>query len=1119
MSLAAVLFATAGVSSPPSRAERPPRIDAAIADTAGTRSETVTLVTGDRVTLREAGGTVTPDIRPAEGREGIRFVAQRHGDSFYVLPQDTLALVRTGRLDRRLFDVSSLLADGFGDTRHDLPLIVQDDSDATSARVSRARMEVAGASTRSLPAARAIGVRQPKAKATALWTSLTTGQAEPALAAGIGRVWLDGVRQLSLDVSVPQIGAPTAWDAGYTGAGVTVAVLDSGIDATHPDLAGRVAEARNFTWDPDGDQVGHGTHVAATIAGSGSASGGRNQGVAPDARLLDGKVCEEHGCFESDIIAGMQWAAESGAQVVNLSLGAVDEEGIDPLEAAVQSLSQQHGTLFVVSAGNDGPGPRTVNSPASADAALAVAAVDDADQVADFSSRGPRVGDSASKPDISAPGVAIVAAKARDGVIGDPVGEHYVSLSGTSMATPHVAGAAALLAQHHPDWDGAKLKSHLMGSVKAPAPDALAEGAGRVDVARAISQVVDAAPTSVSFPLQRWPHDDDQPVQETVTYRNDGASPVTLDLAVTANDPQGHPAPAGMFTLSPSSVLVPAGGEAVVRVTADTRVDGLDGVYSGHVVASAGDAGTRVVTPIAVEREIESYDLTLLGHDQSGETPDELSVTLVGLDQPLYMEVTGPNDRRSLRLTKGRYHLNAFVIRAAAPGNPSQLALLTQPLVDLSADTTIDLDARLAKPFTLTFERDDVQMAAGMVTYDRATPYGPVSAEVDSGGSFEGLSSAHLGPAVPRDELQSAVMSSWAVPDATGGLADSDRVYTLAWFGFGRLLTGLTRDIEDDQLARLRVTMRANGPDLVGSLVRTPHPVGGEPLYSGSLPVTLPKRRTELVNTDGVDWSSRLWVERVDPNDPGSWPITEQILCAPTRSYTAGRAYDESWGAAVHGPAFPSATAVRYPGPCFQSAERAGDTVGVHIPLFSDAAGHAGYSLDPGDTRLFRDGELVGESIIPGVGEFTVPASPSTYRLEVRSDREPALGLSTSLRAAWTFRSAHVDGDQPVDLPLMAVRFAPPLDRFNRAPVGTVIMPITIDRFGPVGTVGKPSIQVSYDDGATWRDVRVQRITGDSYLAAVTHPADTQFVSLRATARSDRGNTVEQTIIRAYGLR
>ncbi|NUK90249.1 S8 family serine peptidase, partial [Streptomyces lunaelactis] len=115
------------------------------------------------------------------------------------------------------------------------------------------------------------------------------------------------------------------------------------------------------------DHVGHGTHVAATAAGSGAKSGGKHKGVAPGAKILDGKVLDDDGFGDdSGIIAGMQWAADQGAKIANLSLGGTDTPENDPLEAAVDKLSAQKDILFVIAAGNEGPGVSTIGSPGSA---------------------------------------------------------------------------------------------------------------------------------------------------------------------------------------------------------------------------------------------------------------------------------------------------------------------------------------------------------------------------------------------------------------------------------------------------------------------------------------------------------------------------------------------------------------------------------------------------------------------------------------------------------------------------------------------------------------------------------------------------------------------------------
>ncbi len=119
--------------------------------------------------------------------------------------------------------------------------------------------------------------------------SLSTGR-------DVQKLWLDAKVTKTLDQSVPYVGAPQAWQAGYDGVGTTVAVLDTGVDAEHPDLAGAVKAQQNFTDSPDvADHDGHGTHTSSTVAGRGVASSGKNKGVAPGAQLLSGKVLNDYG--------------------------------------------------------------------------------------------------------------------------------------------------------------------------------------------------------------------------------------------------------------------------------------------------------------------------------------------------------------------------------------------------------------------------------------------------------------------------------------------------------------------------------------------------------------------------------------------------------------------------------------------------------------------------------------------------------------------------------------------------------------------------------------------------------------------------------------------------------
>ncbi|MBL0350301.1 MAG: S8 family serine peptidase [Elusimicrobia bacterium] len=308
--------------------------------------------------------------------------------------------------------------------------------------------------------------------------------------------------------AMPKIEAPTAWDS-TAGGGVVVAVVDSGVDGTHPDLVDRMwanpgeipangldDDGNGFVddaggWDfanDDGnptDDAGHGTHVAGTIAATAN-NGLGVAGVAFGARLMPLKGLDAGGAgYESDLAAGIIYAADNGARIINASWGGSSKGAL--IEAAV-NYARESGVLLVAAAGNSN-GP--VGYPAALDGVAAVAATDDADRKADFSSFGPPM-------DVAAPGV---------GILSTLPGGTYGTKSGTSMAAPHVSGVAALVAALHPFYTPAQLLAALrlaVDDVETPGFDA-ATGAGRINAARAASQrnlaaVNDPPTVSIVYP-------------------------------------------------------------------------------------------------------------------------------------------------------------------------------------------------------------------------------------------------------------------------------------------------------------------------------------------------------------------------------------------------------------------------------------------------------------------------------------------------------------------------------------------------------------------------------------------------------------------------------------------
>ncbi|MCW5880592.1 MAG: S8 family peptidase [Anaerolineae bacterium] len=335
-------------------------------------------------------------------------------------------------------------------------------------------------------------------------------------------VWSDLPVYALLDVSVPLVHAPDVWEMGFTGSGVRVAVVDTGVDAQHPDLVGRVIDAKDFTGEGAGDGNGHGTHVAGIIAGSGAASDGKYRGVAPDALILAARVLGSGGSGQQSwVMAGIEWAVERGVKVINMSLGGPPEpgDGTDALSAQVDAAVRA-GVVCCVAAGNSGrAGNSTVGSPGAAREAITVGAtVGDPshgwDEITDFSSRGPTA-DGRVKPDICLPGFNIIAARGSGTSLGRPVDDHYTSASGTSMATPHAAGAVALLFQAEPGLTPAQVKDRVLRAAQDMGQEPNWQGRGRENVlALARGQTAEPLPKKVPAPTPEPPPPTPPPTPE-----------------------------------------------------------------------------------------------------------------------------------------------------------------------------------------------------------------------------------------------------------------------------------------------------------------------------------------------------------------------------------------------------------------------------------------------------------------------------------------------------------------------------------------------------------------------------------------------------------------------------
>lgn len=434
---------------------------------------------------------------------------------------------------------------------------------------------------------------------------------------GVKRVSLAREYTPNLTASVPLIKADQVWtmidgNTGYTGKDITVAVIDTGIDYTHKmfgtigdpndyalndpdeieqnplpnfptskviagiDLAGTNYDASNYsdpavyTPRPDLDPLdehGHGTHVASIIAGN---DADWTSGVAPDVKLVAIKIFGASGSTNL-VIDGIERAMDPNGDgfiddkvdIANLSVGAPwgVADADDPEFQAVENAADA-GVVMVISAGNEGDNAYISGSPGVSDSAITVASTSGSVGVSSFSSRGPRGYDSKLKPEISAPGSGIRAA-----LIGS--GNQVTSMSGTSMAAPHIAGVAALIREAHPGWSVQEIKAALMNTAVPFAPevaDITLQGSGLVDALAAVStQVVamgDPKLVSLSWGLIELGPDVVESFTKTVHLKNWG----TANATYTVQAEFTSPSPGAAFNHSPSVTVPGQGGSATFNL-------------------------------------------------------------------------------------------------------------------------------------------------------------------------------------------------------------------------------------------------------------------------------------------------------------------------------------------------------------------------------------------------------------------------------------------------------------------------------------------------------------------------------------------------------------------------
>ncbi|WP_299538808.1 S8 family serine peptidase [uncultured Streptomyces sp.] len=1183
------------------------------------KSYEITLVTGDLVHYTDLPGNhdvVTVD--PSEdGSTGVE--VQTRGDDTYVIPRQAMSLLAAGKLDERLFNVTGLVAMGYDDAHTDtVPVIA---TAPAAARAAKAPATPKGAeSVRTLSSIQANALRADKGRATSFWKGIAPGSDPKSLSGGIGKLWLDGKVEASLATETAQIKATDAWQQGLDGTGVKVAVLDTGADLDHPDLVGQIDATASFVPGQSVDDGnGHGTHTASTIAGTGAASAAKEKGAAPGARLLVGKVLGDEGTGEESYsIAGMEWAKAQGADIVSMSLGTPDgSDGTDPTSQAVNELSADGGPLFVIAAGN-AYDPGTIGSPGAAASALTVAAVDTNDDRAEFSSQGPLIRTRSLKPDVSAPGVGVTAAASQS--VAGWTGGLYRTMSGTSMATPLVAGSAAILKQRHPDWTSERIKNALMSTSDKTAETPYAAGTGRVNTASAVSTTIEAT-GSVEAAAYDWPNAGAKTATRTVTYRNEGDADVTLALALDTD--------ADAYTLSQSSVTVPAHGTTEVTLTLAPSKVPAGTTFSGHVVATDTANGQAVAhTGFALFKEAEMYDYTIKLTGRDGK-PQSGNVTLHTADST-DSAVIAVDGEKTLRLPPGRYTTTSY---AEVPGDTAdslgQALLISDEttLGDGRSSGTADLDATKVRKAYAVPERESEQTQAVFNlqrTYDAGAgiswstswllaakydslylaPTKKVSdgsmsaflhwrlrqkaldAETGSGRDIEltpqpntayhdgssALRTVYAGRGAAADYAGLDVRGKAVIVDRTNGVTPAERAQAAAGAGAtllvvvndtpGRLYQsyggagGLTvasvrqgdgarlvseamsgkgrlhvkqqqypgysydlvqqfKDVipdkslaykpDDHDLARVNNSVYA-APGTLGYGGRYFIPAWG-PGLGGDAYEKWSRTTTEYVT--GGTTAVGSWYEQHTGLDAADGYFER----ASTNSYAGGRRYDAAWFKPVQAPRL---------GENYVPYQTSGNALNWNVAMWSGGGDetHVGAGGGAKQTTLYRgDTQLATFKAQSGRASALTAGS---YKLVATGQRTNAAWPgTTSTSTTWGFDYKPLPtGTARAHVPMLNLTYDVDTDTQGAARAGKrLALGLRSATYDGATTATSATLQVSYDDGATWRDARLKRAGDGRWTTVLDTPRDAKSVSLRATTGAAGGLTIGQEVIRAITLK
>lgn len=1049
-------------------------------------SYSITLITGDVVTVAcLPDGEKGISIVPANPKLNQNFLTYETPRGTYVIPNG----VNLEKLDMELFNVDYLAKEGYPEAK-ELPVIISL-SDASEQSIRPFERQVMSWKGTKNAFANGPSVMSAKLALNSIQDETRVLLSEPH----VKKVWLDKKVHIKLSDSVPLIGAPQVWASGYNGTGVEIAILDTGIDKTHPDLDDlddnstttdpKVVREVNFSDDLNTlDYQGHGTHCAGIAAGTGAASGGKNKGVAPGAKLWSVKVLNAEGWgYESWVISGVEYAAygpdglpNTGdeADIISMSLGGDITDGTDPLSLAVDAAVDA-GVVVVVSAGNDGPESFTVHSPGVARKPITVGASDGYNALPWFSSRGPTI-DFRVKPDVLAPGVNI-----NSTVPYGFVGKYYDRKSGTSMAAPHVAGTAALMlqaCQKMPSgWAFPKyVKNTLISTARDLGYTVYEQGGGRIDVPYAVSTDVMVDPATLSFSFSS------ESVSESamITFYNlNATSNRVLSLNTIVRDVITG-IPVDCATLNTTALSISPDSNASVLLTFDTTIP--RSTYSGMIVAST-DTGKALHVIFGF---VKLCKVTITKTNWHGFPARNDPVGVIG--DPGFPDYTFPetdaNGNVTLYLAAGTYHIysvgynlldDAFIFTMA-----ENVTITGESVVHLDERTTKAIDLDPNKPGQKIAHKEMYLVKKGKIAINGWWIYPKTALQYVSPTTFKTTFNYEYYPIEYYHE------SNWLYVESPEW---HNLIYSLE-----RVTENTTFTVDYSTLVQRTTDYKtATMPYAAKRVEFACHPNQGGMYMAEAWFITAPKRIIQWLSPEPAYYLG-FFSDEADRWGYGIWD-SDWSTSLNRRSYQAGT--NPYYAVGEH----PLASGTKiYLG---------NSHLTMNGTISTDTFGNQYWSRSgAGNITILEDGVEVYRKEISDKFNESVPFS-GTPRFTAIIEGESTMDLSTRTLTSLTFTANAMQDYKP---PQVTIR-AEESNLDSTVPQGKDLVDVSVLDESPVTSVG---LEYSIDDGATWIEAGKLDASDNVHQFSLSVLEKHDFVSLRVNATDSVGNSISRTIIRGF---